>query len=177
MKTSPACSKIGHERLDPRRVLLIALGSLCVGLGTVGIFVPGLPTTVFLLAASWCYAQSSPRLRRKLHANERLGVYLRQAGERSLPVRARVIALLGIWGGISLAIVGGGVTAIWLRVVLVIAGLVGSAFVLSMRRKPGPVEPAAERPAVATHSGSSSCLIASSSIPTTSPIAPTSAGS
>jgi len=119
-----------------RRVTLIALGSLCVGIGTVGIFVPGLPTTVFLLAASWCFARSSERLWQKLHQSHRLGAYLRMASQRAMPVRARVISLLGIWGGIAFAVTGGGVNAPWLVAVLLAAGLVGTGFVVTMRGRP-----------------------------------------
>ena len=118
-----------------RRIILITVGSLCVGLGTVGIFVPGLPTTVFLLAASWCFAQSSPRLRHWLHSNRHLGAYLRLVGERPMPLRVRVISLVGIWGGIGFAVVWGGVEAAWAVAVLVTAGVVGSAFVIIMRRR------------------------------------------
>jgi uncharacterized membrane protein YbaN (DUF454 family) len=43
------------------KVLLIACGTLCVGLGVIGIFLPIMPTTVFLLMAAACYARSSDR--------------------------------------------------------------------------------------------------------------------
>jgi uncharacterized membrane protein YbaN (DUF454 family) len=151
-----------------RRAALVVAGSLCVAVGTVGIVVPGLPTTVFLLVASWCYARSSERLWRKLHADRRLGSYLRMARERALPRRARVASLLGIWGGIAVAVTWGGVHATWLVAVLLGAGLVGTGFVIGTRRR--RLAPAALPSARRTP-----CPTASSSIPTTCPTLPTSA--
>ena len=44
------------------RLTWILLGSIFVGVGTIGIFVPGLPTTVFLILAAACYVRSSEKL-------------------------------------------------------------------------------------------------------------------
>src|SRR4051812_30638426 len=49
----------GH--LGPARWLWFTLGWVAVAVGTVGIFVPGLPSTVFFIIAAWCFARSSPR--------------------------------------------------------------------------------------------------------------------
>ena len=46
-----------------KRIVLIALGWLCVGLGFIGIFVPGIPTTIFLIIALWAFSNSSKKLR------------------------------------------------------------------------------------------------------------------
>ncbi|MEE0923491.1 MAG: DUF454 family protein, partial [Paludibacteraceae bacterium] len=45
------------------KLFYILLGSIAVVLATIGIFVPGLPTTPLVLLASWCFYRSSPRLR------------------------------------------------------------------------------------------------------------------
>ena len=60
-------------RIAARRILFAALGMLSVTLGIVGVFVPGLPTTVFVIAASYLFARSSPTLERWLEGNRWLG--------------------------------------------------------------------------------------------------------
>lgn len=60
-----------------RRILYIIGGCLAVALGIIGIFVPGLPTTPFLLLASWLFYHSSEKLHRKLN-NSWLGKYIRR---------------------------------------------------------------------------------------------------
>lgn len=59
------------------RWLLLALAALSLGLGVIGIFVPGLPTTVFVLIAAWAAARSSPRLHRWLLRQRLFGPMIR----------------------------------------------------------------------------------------------------
>jgi uncharacterized membrane protein YbaN (DUF454 family) len=113
-----------------RRALFVSLGSLCVGLGAAGVVVPGLPTTVFLLAASYLFARSSPRLHRRLLAHRVFGPYLRRFMEqRAMPRRAKVAALSSMWGGIALSwLVSAAMPAILLATLAL--GLTGSAVLL-----------------------------------------------
>jgi uncharacterized membrane protein YbaN (DUF454 family) len=59
------------------RYLLLVFAALCVALGVIGIFVPGLPTTVFILMAAWAAARSSPRFHQWLESNATFGPMLR----------------------------------------------------------------------------------------------------
>ena len=80
------------------RGLLILAGTLSVGLGIVGIFLPVLPTTPFLLLAAACYVRSSPRLYRWLITNRWTGDYVRNYREgRGMPLRAKVISIALLW--------------------------------------------------------------------------------
>ncbi len=59
------------------RWALLAFAILCLVLGVIGVFVPGLPTTVFILMAAWAAARSSPRLHEWLWYHPLFGVMLR----------------------------------------------------------------------------------------------------
>jgi uncharacterized membrane protein YbaN (DUF454 family) len=80
------------------RKLLVVLGSLFVGLGIIGIILPLVPTTPFLLLASACYAKSSEKYHNWLHNHRWFGEYIRnyEAG-RGIPMRVKVSMLLVLW--------------------------------------------------------------------------------
>ena len=48
--------------MNPKRIFFLALGCVCLALGTVGVFLPILPTVPFYLATLFCFSQSSQRL-------------------------------------------------------------------------------------------------------------------
>lgn len=108
----------------------MSLGCLCVALGAVGIVVPGLPTTCFLLAASFCFAGSSPRLHGWLLRHRWFGPYLRMARERRMPLRAKIVSLLMMWAGIGFACVVTDSHGWVIQASLILAGLVGTCVLL-----------------------------------------------
>jgi uncharacterized membrane protein YbaN (DUF454 family) len=86
------------------RPLLIGLGWVAVSLALVGVVLPGLPTTVFVLAASWCFARSSPRFERWLRGHAWLSVPLRRfAGSGGMPRSAKRLALGSMWFAVTLS--------------------------------------------------------------------------
>ena len=72
-------------------------GVFCVGLAILGAILPILPTTVFLIMATGCFAKSSPRMQRKLLNNKTFGPLIHEWQQhRSIPRKAKRIALLTI---------------------------------------------------------------------------------
>jgi uncharacterized membrane protein YbaN (DUF454 family) len=77
-----------------QRLLFFMLGSVFVALATLGVLLPLLPTTPFLLLAAACYARSSSRFHSWLLANRIFGPTIRQWQEsRSIALRTKVIAI------------------------------------------------------------------------------------
>lgn len=109
-----------------RGPLLVALGFLCLAVGAVGVALPVLPTTPFVLLAAGCFGSSSPKLYGWLARSRCFGAFLANYRDRSgLPTGVKARALAFLWGmlalsvlltrslhlGIFLALVGVGVTA------------------------------------------------------------------
>ena len=88
-----------------KRAFFVGCGSISLGLGIAGIFLPLLPTTPFLLLASACFLRGSERLHRWLLSHGRLGKYIRdfEAG-RGIPARAKVVAIAMMWISIAFAV-------------------------------------------------------------------------
>ena len=87
------------------RTLLIFFGTLFVSIGIIGIFVPVLPTTPFLLLAAACYARSSERFYNGLMNNRVFGSYIRNYWEgRGVPLKVKIISILFLWSAISFSI-------------------------------------------------------------------------
>jgi len=102
----------------PGRWLWFGAGLLAVGLGGIGIVVPGLPTTVFFIVAASCFARSSPRFEAWVLGLPRIGPMVRdhRAG-LGMPRRAKAWALGTMWLFV-------GLSAILTRSLPVVAGLI-----------------------------------------------------
>jgi len=105
-----------------RAVYLVA-GFVCVGLALLGLVVPVLPTTPFLLLAAACFARSSDRFYNWLISHRTFGPLVREWREhRSIPYRTKLfaIALMSLSLGVSIVFF---VRPAWLQAALAVAGL------------------------------------------------------
>ena len=121
-----------------RRVFLLSLGGLSLGVGALGVIVPGLPTTIFVLAAVYLFAQSHPPLERWVREHRIFGPYL-SLGRRGMPRRARITAIGVMWIAISISVVvlwSGG--PLWPSVVVGL-GVVGTVYLIFGLRAPAAV--------------------------------------
>lgn len=84
--------------LQMKKTLFIILGSVSLTLGVIGIFLPILPTTPFLLLSAALFARSSERLYSWLMNHKIFGEYIRNFREdKAIPLRGKVIAISTMW--------------------------------------------------------------------------------
>ncbi len=87
------------------KILLTIVGSIALLLAILGIFLPLLPTTPFLLVASACFVRSSARMHGWLRNNRLFGEYLRNfESNQGIPRRAKIVALLLLWSSMLFSI-------------------------------------------------------------------------
>ena len=105
------------------RYFLIVSGWLSVTLGVIGIVVPLLPTTPFILLAGGCFAKSSPRFHNWLLNHAFFGPIIKNyQGNQGIPRNVKIRAIIFIWITLSVSIILLSIT--WLRVAIFILGLV-----------------------------------------------------
>ncbi len=112
----------------PVRAILVTVGTLSLGVGLVGIVVPVLPTTPFLLLAAACYARASDRLYSWLIGQPSLGPIITEwRRSRSLPpgVKARALVVIALSFGASIILVDD----LLIRGILLAAALAVGVFV------------------------------------------------
>lgn len=118
-----AAADAGEHRSRAMRVLFLVAGTLCVLLGMIGLFLPLLPTTPFLLLAAACYARGSRRFYDWLLANRTFGPLIHEwRTHRRIPYRTKIsaIALMSLTLGISIVFF---VPLLWVKLLLACVGV------------------------------------------------------
>jgi uncharacterized membrane protein YbaN (DUF454 family) len=101
-----------------RKAFLITCGSIFLALGIIGVFLPLLPTTPFLLLTAACYARSSKRLLRKLFSNRLVGKYIKDYQQKKgIRKSIKIYVLTLLWTTITLSAIFF-TDALWIRIML-----------------------------------------------------------
>lgn len=117
-----------------KRLVWIPVGLLCVGLGGIGLVLPGLPSTIFFIAAAAAFSKSSPRLEAWVLELRGVGPLIRdyRAGV-GMPRRAKVIAITMMWTAIVVSALA--VDRPLVRLAVVLLGIAGTGTILRVRTK------------------------------------------
>lgn len=130
MKLPPPPSSAALHRSRLVRVLLWIAGSVALVLGVIGIALPGLPTTPFILLAAACYARASPRLHQWLLNHRWLGPPLRDwERHRSLTRRTKTVAVASMLVMVAVSVWSFRENLV-VQLVLLAAGSIGAWVVL-----------------------------------------------
>jgi len=126
-------SKLKKNKLV--RLIYVFIGSIFVGLAIIGIFIPGLPTTPFLILAAYFYIRSSNKLYNWLINNKILGIYIKgYLSGKGMPLRAKIISLILMWVFGSLAILYGiPDSLLYIKLIVFILLLIGTIFLLRVK--------------------------------------------
>jgi len=114
-----------------KRLGLLAVGWVAVTLGIVGIVLPLLPTTPFLLLAAFCFSRSSPHFHHWLMNHPWFGEYITnfQSG-RGMTKRVKISTVLLLWLSIGLSVIFF-VGIIWVKLLLLTIALCVSVYIIS----------------------------------------------
>ncbi|MCK5566884.1 MAG: YbaN family protein [Actinomycetia bacterium] len=119
----------------PVKILLIATGTILIGISIIGIFLPILPTTPFLLLAAALYAKSSKRFYGWLINNRVLGRYIKNYREgKGIPLKVKIIAISILWITIGYSAIFA-IDILWVRILLVIIAIGTTIHIASKKPK------------------------------------------
>lgn len=116
-----------------KKALLIISGFVSLGLGILGIVLPLLPTTPFLLLAAACFLKSSDRLYNWILNHRLFGKYLKNYYQhRAIPLKIKIIAISMIWLSIGSSVIF--LVKFWpARVILLLIAILVSWHIARMR--------------------------------------------
>jgi len=117
------------------KIVYIILGSISLALGTLGIFLPLLPTTPFYLLTAWLYMRGSEKMYRRVMSNKYFGAIVRDFQEdKSISLKTKIVIVSMLWTTILLS-AWLAVSAWWIRILLLVVAVGVTIHVLSFRTK------------------------------------------
>jgi len=126
---------IEYEPNGIKRVLWLLLGLTFVGVGMIGIVIPGLPTTIFMILAVGCFYRSSQRLYDWVINHKYFGEHVKNYIEgKGMPRKAKLNSFIFIWVFVIFAVLFGiPDNMVIFKIITIIAALTGTGFIISLR--------------------------------------------
>ncbi len=134
-EASPHAAHVARVAENPVvRAAWGGLGTFSLAMGIVGVFLPGWPTTIFLIIAAACYARSSQRMYDRIISNRAFGPHVRRFRETgTMPLRAKVLALGIMWPFVLFAVfVAIPTTLVWAHALTLILAVAGTIYILRL---------------------------------------------
>lgn len=136
---TPPVDDVGSRRPEWLRWLLTIAGTLSLVLGIIGMLLPVMPTTPFLLLAAACYLRSSTKLYDWMHTNRLFGSYMRGYRDgNGIPMAMKVATLSVLWATILLS----GLVFVpdrlwWVRIILLASGASVTVHIVRLKTAKG----------------------------------------
>jgi len=117
-----------------KRLLVNALGFLFLGIGAIGVFVPLLPTTPFILLATVCFSYSNRKFYEWLRCSPFFGAYIVNFEEKQgVPMSLKIKSIILVWVSLSLSMIA--LNTLWAYILLSVIGVGVTVHLLMIRTK------------------------------------------
>jgi len=117
-----------------KKLLLNMLGYICLGLGSAGIFIPGLPTTPFVILAAICFSKSNEKIYKWLQKTKFFGPYIEHYNtKQGIAKRLKIISIAFVWLSLSVSMLM--LQATWAFIALPIVGVCVSIHIILIKTK------------------------------------------
>tara|TARA_B100000579_G_scaffold436602_1_gene463101 strand:+ start:8791 stop:9177 length:387 start_codon:yes stop_codon:yes gene_type:complete len=117
------------------RYFWLTIGLLCFSIGSIGIIVPGLPTTIMMILAAACFFRSSEKLYNRVVENKYYGHHVKNFREgRGMPKKAKFMAIGTMWVFVSISVFFGIPDhMLIIKVITILGAATGTGYVISLR--------------------------------------------
>ena len=113
-------------------MIYFSFGLILTGLGLVGVIIPGLPTTIFMILAAACFFRSSTKMYNWVIKHPLFGEsVLRFRSGEGMPMKAKYTAIIMMWFFISASIFFFLHShSLWIKTIITLSGLIGTVFII-----------------------------------------------
>jgi len=124
---------LGAGNIPALRIVWLSIGMVLTGVGMVGIIVPGLPTTIFMILAAGCFFRSSTKMYHWVVSHPLFGdQVLRFREGAGMPKKAKYLSIVTMWAFIMFAVfIGLQNSAVWIKYFIVLSGATGTFYIIS----------------------------------------------